>query len=98
MQAGPLISDKHRLLRKIGEGGMGSVWVARNQVTDREFAIKFMSAELAQSEALTARFLQAARVAGRPRHPSLLEIFDAGVSQEFEGTPYLVMELLEASP
>lgn len=95
MRQGAIISGKYHILRKIGEGGMGSVWVARNEMTDREFAIKFMSAELAQSHALTARFLQEAKVAGRLRHPSLLEIFDAGVAEEFGGAPFLVMELLD---
>jgi serine/threonine-protein kinase len=95
MREGAVVSDKYRILRKIGEGGMGSVWIARNEVTEREFAIKFMSADFAFSDALTARFLQEAKLAGRLRHPSLLEIFDAGIADELEGAPFLVMELLD---
>lgn len=98
MREGAIVSDKYKLLRKIGEGGMGSVWVARNEITEREFAIKFMSAELAYSESLTTRFLQEAKVAGRLRHPSLLEIFDAGVASELGDAPFLVMELLDGIP
>jgi serine/threonine-protein kinase len=98
MREGLIVSDKYKLLRKIGEGGMGSVWIARNEITEREFAIKFMSAELAYSESLTARFLQEAKLAGRLRHPSLLEIFDAGIAPELENAPFLVMELLDGIP
>jgi serine/threonine-protein kinase len=98
MREGVIVSDKYKLLRKIGEGGMGSVWLARNEITEREFAIKFMSAELAYSESLTTRFLQEAKLAGRLRHPSLLEIFDAGVAPELENAPFLVMELLDGIP
>lgn len=98
MREGAVVSDKYRILRKIGEGGMGSVWIARNEMTEREFAIKFMSADFAFSDALTARFLQEAKLAGRLRHPSLLEIFDAGIADELEGAPFLVMELLDGIP
>ncbi len=98
MREGLIVSDKYKLLRKIGEGGMGSVWVARNEITEREFAIKFMNAELAYSESLTTRFLQEAKLAGRLRHPSLLEIFDAGVAPELADAPFLVMELLDGIP
>jgi serine/threonine-protein kinase len=95
MRQDALVAGKYRLLRQIGAGGMGSVWLARNEVTERQFAIKFLHAGATSDEVVLARFLQEARVSGRLRHPSIVEILDAGTAPELEGAPFLVMELLD---
>jgi serine/threonine-protein kinase len=92
-----LVAGKYRMIRKLGEGGMGAVWLARNELTDREFAIKFLRAEGARDPLLLARFFQEARVSGKLRHPSILEIFDVGSAPELDGAPFLVMELLDGA-
>jgi serine/threonine protein kinase len=90
-----LVAGKYRILEKIGEGGMGSVWLAKNEVTERDFAIKFLHAGAGTKESQLARFFGEAKVAGRLRHPSIVEIFDAGTEPTLDNTPYLVMEALD---
>jgi serine/threonine-protein kinase len=90
-----LVAGKYRILRKLGEGGMGSVWLAKNEVTERDFAIKFLHAGHGTKESQLARFFGEAKVAGRLRHPSIVEIFDAGTEPTLDGAPYLVMEALD---
>ncbi len=91
------MAGKYRILRKLGEGGMGSVWQGVNVATERDFAIKFLHASCASSASLLARFFQEARVSGKLRHPSVIEIFDVGTAPELEGAPFLVMELLDGA-
>ena len=76
---------------------MGSVWLARNELTEREFAVKLLHAAAAGNPRLLMRFFQEAKVSGKIRHPSILEIFDVGTAPELGGAPFLVMELLEGA-
>ena len=90
---GDLVSGKYRLLRQLGRGGMGSVWAARNELTDRDFAIKFLLPELAQNRDALHRFFLEARACGQIKHPAVVAVYDMGQAED--GTPYLVMELME---
>ena len=98
LSAGVVIAGKYRVLQKLGEGAMGSVWLAKNEVTNREFALKVLLPQAASAPTALARFFQEARVCGALRHPSILEIYDAGTADELDGAPYLVMERLEGAP
>ncbi|XXY18702.1 serine/threonine-protein kinase [Sorangium sp. So ce216] len=91
-QDGDLIAGKYRLLRKIGEGAMGTVWVATNVAVESAVAIKLMRPELRSAE-LTEYFHREARAAGRMNHAEIVRVFDLG--ETAEGDPYLVMELIE---
>ncbi|AUX39348.1 uncharacterized protein SOCE26_007370 [Sorangium cellulosum] len=91
-QEGDLIAGKYRLVRKIGEGAMGAVWVATNEAIGGAVALKLMRPELRSAE-LTDYFLREARAAGRMNHPEIVRMFDLG--ETAEGDPYLVMELIE---
>jgi len=93
VQAGDLISGKYRLQRQLGAGSMGSVWAARNELTDRDFAVKFLLPELASKEDALQRFFHEARACGQVRHPAIVDVYDMGRADN--GAPYLVMELLE---
>jgi serine/threonine-protein kinase len=93
MNPGDLVSGKYRLLRLLGSGGMGSVWAARNELTDRDFAIKFLLASLAQNKEALNRFFLEARACGQIKHASIVDVYDMGQAED--GSPYLVMELLE---
>ncbi len=93
MQVGDLVSGKYRLLRPLGAGGMGSVWAARNELTNRDFAIKFLRADLAKDRESLQRFFNEARACGQIKHAAVVEVYDMGQAED--GTPYLVMELLE---
>ncbi|MBW2524686.1 MAG: serine/threonine protein kinase [Deltaproteobacteria bacterium] len=89
------MGEKYRLLSKIGEGGMGAVWVAQNEILDIEVAIKFIRAERAgvDSPHLADRLLREARAAAQLGHPAIVRVLDYGTTTV--GDPYLVMELLD---
>jgi serine/threonine-protein kinase len=93
LRAGELISGKYRLSRLLGNGGMGSVWSARNELTDRDFAVKFLLKDLASNKEALHRFFLEARACGQIKHPAVVDVYDMGQAED--GTPYLVMELLE---
>lgn len=93
VEAGDLISGKYRLQRRLGAGSMGSVWAARNELTNRDFAVKFLLPELSKNEDALHRFFLEARACGQIRHPAIVDVYDMGQAED--GSPYLVMELLE---
>jgi len=72
---------------------MGSVWAARNELTDRDFAVKFLLPELAQNRDALHRFFLEARACGQIKHPAVVAVYDMGQAED--GAPYLVMELME---
>ncbi|WP_437667507.1 protein kinase domain-containing protein [Sorangium sp. So ce1182] len=86
------MGDKYQLLRKAGEGAMGSVWVAANTALEANVAIKVLRPEM-RSPAIAERLLREARAAAKLSHPGIVRVFDLGKTAE--GTPYIVMELLE---
>jgi eukaryotic-like serine/threonine-protein kinase len=96
-QPGDVIGGRYRLVRVMGAGAMGVVWSARNESTERDFAIKLMLPEAAKDPARFQRFFKEAKLAGRLRHRCVVEVYDLGriESGPMTGAPYLVMELLE---
>lgn len=82
-----------RIVRKLGEGGMGVVYEAEHKQIGKRAAVKLMHAEYAQTPEFAARFLNEARAVNIIRHPSVVEIFEYG--QLPDGTLFIVMEFLE---
>jgi serine/threonine-protein kinase len=89
---GDVISGKYRLVRMLGTGGMGDVWLAHNETLDIDVAIKLMRAEAGAGDG-EDRLLREARAAARLGHPAIVRVFDFGTT-DF-GEPFIVMELLE---
>jgi len=87
-----VIADRYRLERKIGQGGMGSVWLARHLGLDIPCAVKFIEGDYAALPEAQARFVREAKAAAALRSPHVVQILDHGV---WDGTPYMAMELLE---
>jgi serine/threonine-protein kinase len=87
-----LIGGRYHLLGKIGEGGMGTVFKAVDQVIGRQVAIKMLGESSTKQAEVVARFQREAQVVGQLRHRNVVEVFDFGVEN---GTPFMVMELLE---
>jgi serine/threonine protein kinase len=83
---------QYEILEMIGEGGMGTVFLARDLRLGRDVAIKFLQA--GQPE-LTQRFLVEARTTARCQHDNIVVIHDVG---EHDAAPYLVLELLHGTP
>ncbi|MGO9255984.1 MAG: serine/threonine-protein kinase [Bryobacteraceae bacterium] len=80
------------ILDKIGEGGMGQVWRARDARLNRSVAIKILSADVAGDPARRQRFEQEARALGALNHPNIVSVYDVGQS---DGRAYIVSELVE---
>ncbi|MBW2525046.1 MAG: protein kinase, partial [Deltaproteobacteria bacterium] len=89
---GDVIATKYQLTNVIGEGGMGAIWQARNEVLHVDVAIKLINRKVASAEA-SQRLLVEARSAAQLDHPSIVRVHDFGTT-EF-GDPFIVMELLE---
>jgi len=85
--------NNYRIVRLIGEGGMGSVYEAEHPLIHRKVAVKVLRPELARDPVLVKRFFNEARATSEIRHPNIVEIIDVGTLPE--GVPYLVMEMLE---
>ncbi|MFN6962379.1 MAG: protein kinase domain-containing protein [Pyrinomonadaceae bacterium] len=82
----------YHLIRSIGRGGMGEVFLARDERLNRSVAIKFMSAEFARDPDRVRRFVQEARAASALNHPNILTIHDIG---ESGGVHYIVSEFVD---
>ena len=89
---GRVVSGKYRIVRLIGEGGMGSVYEAVHEGLNAKVALKSLHPDLAAT-GLGPRFLQEARAAARIQSPHVVRVSD--VDQTEDGLPYMVLELLE---
>src|SRR6516162_9918599 len=83
-----------KLVRKLGQGGMGAVWLARHQTLDKDVAVKVLPAGFASDQEALGRFLREARAAARLEHPNVVQVLDAG-SQD--GIHFIVMQLVDGT-
>src|SRR5215510_9473158 len=90
---GKVLSDRYRIVRKIGEGGMGAVYQAEHALIEKKIALKILFQDLTRRPDLIARFLQEAKSASRIGHENVIDISDFGQSPE--GIVYIAMELLD---
>jgi serine/threonine-protein kinase len=90
---GRLFAGRYQILGLLGEGGMGSVYVAEHAALRRKVAIKRLHPELAGDSKSVARFEREARAAAALRHPNIVEVIDLGFAED--GAPFLVMEFLD---
>jgi serine/threonine-protein kinase len=93
MFEGQLVTPTLRLVRVLGGGGMGSVWVADHLALHTQVVVKFMDAKLAHSAGFVRRFQTEAIAAAAIKSPHVAQVFDHGITDEHE--PYIVMELLQ---
>lgn len=93
LRVGTDLSDRWRIDRVLGVGGMGAVFACTHKNNGTRAAIKVLHAEFARALDVKERFLREGRIANRVDHPARVPVVDDGVSNE--GEPYLVMELLE---
>jgi len=90
----PAWIGRHRILRLIGEGGMGAVYEAEQDRPRRTVALKVVKSALAAPESLR-RFAQESEVLGRLQHPNIARVYEAGTAQTDLGPqPYFVMEFI----
>jgi serine/threonine-protein kinase len=89
---GEVLADRYEIIRKLGEGAMGTVYLAKHQTLDKLFALKVLAPELAKREDLVARFLREARSAASIDHENVVGIFD--FVQVSDRLVFFVMEYL----
>lgn len=93
-----ILADRYRLVRSLGEGGMGQVWEAHDQALKRTVAVKLISVLAgggSHAGELRARFLREARITAALQHPNVVTLHDLGEATTPDGTmPFLVMELV----
>ena len=90
---GTVLADRYRLMKRIGEGGMGSVFQAEHITIGRKRAVKVLAPEYGDSPEIVARFLQEARTASMLHHEHIVDITDFGYTKQ--GLAFLTMEYLE---
>src|ERR1043166_5636261 len=83
---------RYEIRAKLGEGGMGEVYLARDTQLDREIALKILTADVARDQQRLHRFLQEARAASSLSHPNVAHIYEIG---EVDGTHFIAMEYIE---
>jgi eukaryotic-like serine/threonine-protein kinase len=93
---GALLNRKYPLKRAIGAGGMGAVYESLNPDDGKPVAIKVLGVEHLSDADVVSRFIEEGRMCQRLIHPNIVRVFD--VQEAEDGTPYIVMELLEGVP
>jgi serine/threonine protein kinase len=93
---GQVIADRYHVIKKLGEGGMGQVYLAEHVKMGRRSAIKVMNPSMAHDPDAVARFNREAANASRITHPNVCAVYDFGETPE--GLIYLAMEFVEGEP
>ncbi len=88
-----MITPSIRLLKRLGKGGMGTVWLAEHETLQAQVVVKFLADRLSNDPTSRARFSREASSAARVRSPHVVQTLDHGVTDD--GTPFIVLELLE---
>jgi serine/threonine protein kinase len=88
------IADRYRLDRRLGAGGMSTVFLAKDAVLERSVAVKLLAEHLAEDEDFVARFRREALSAARLQHPNVVQVFDSG-QDPASGRHYIVMEYVD---
>ncbi|MCZ7647191.1 MAG: protein kinase [Planctomycetota bacterium] len=81
-----------RIVEKLGQGGMGAVYLAKHQTLGRQVALKLLPQQFTANPEYVQRFLREARAAAQLRHPNIVQVYDAG---EQGGQYYISMEFVE---
>jgi serine/threonine-protein kinase len=89
---GQVLVGRYLIQRKLGEGGMGAVYMATHNLLEKQVALKVLHGEFARKQDLVERFMQEAKAASRIRHENVIDISDFGTTPE--GLVFFAMELL----
>jgi serine/threonine protein kinase len=83
----------YRVVERLGEGGMGLVYIGRHETLGSRVVVKVLQPELSRNVGMVQRFFNEAQAATEIRHPGIVQVFDFGTTSD--GRAYFVMELLE---
>ena len=87
---GGLVDGRYVLSKSLGSGGMGEVYLAHDEVLDRDVALKVLRSHYAGDQEFAERFRREARSAASLSHPSIVQVYDRGETED--GTSYIAME------
>jgi eukaryotic-like serine/threonine-protein kinase len=90
---GQVLAGRYLIQKKLGEGGMGAVYLATHNVLEKQVALKVLHGEFARKPDLVERFMQEAKAASRIRHENVIDISDFGTTPD--GLVFFAMELLQ---
>jgi len=90
---GTTIAERYKVLSKLGEGGMGVVYLAEHVFIEKKVAVKILSEDFARKGDLVARFMQEAKAASKIGHENIIDITDFG--ETASGSVFFVMEFLD---
>ncbi len=93
LKPGMVVHHSYRIVRKLGQGGMGAVYLAQHTLMDEPRALKFLSAELSQDAAFTARFLREVRTLRQIRHCNVVDCGDLESAED--GSLFFSMEFVD---
>ena len=88
------VAGRYLIERRLGAGGMSTVFLATDEVLERPVAVKLLAEHLAEDEAFVARFRREALAAAKLQHPNVVQVFDSG-EDEASHRHYIVMEYIE---
>jgi serine/threonine protein kinase len=88
------VAGRYQIERRLGAGGMSTVFQATDSVLERSVAVKLLAEHLAEDEGFVARFRREALSAARLQHPNVVQVFDSGQDPE-SGRHYIVMEYVD---
>ena len=88
------VAGRYVIERRLGAGGMSTVFMANDKVLERPVAVKLLAEHLADDDAFVARFRREALSAARLQHPNIVQVFDSGQDSE-SGRHYIVMEYVD---
>ncbi len=94
IKPGTMISERYRVVRQLGRGGMGAVFLVEHVHTDEQLALKILNASVASDKVAIERFRREARTPARINSDHVVRVTDADVAEELHGMPFLVMEYL----
>src|SRR5687767_15814231 len=86
------ISDRYRIDRRLGAGGMSTVYLATDSILERTVAVKVLAEHLSDDEKFVARFRREALAVAKLIHPNIVQVYDTGVDAHRH---YIVMEYVE---
>ena len=93
LEPGHIVRGKYRIVRKLGAGGMGVVYLAEHLMLGGQVALKFLAAEMSRNPQFIKRFRREARAAYHLRYPNIVEVAD--LDQDEEGSLFIAMEYVD---
>ena len=93
MMIGQTLGGRYYIQEKLGEGGMGTVYLATHTILEKQVALKVLHGEFARKSDLVERFMQEAKAASRIRHENVIDVSDFGTTGD--GLVFFAMELLK---